>query len=412
MSSISEDLRKNRLTIGEQQSLDSKHLVVLGLHESSRYRNKIMTWLPRIDFGQTSLVIIDNHSVDDTWNWARELIDSQALNCKLFLIRNQMNYGGFGTLASNLDLLNNAEWITTLHQDDKYEPNHIRAHSIAISNASEKVGIVSSEAVSVDENGKKLGYPKAAWLLGNNASPVDVFLAHLKLHALPFSGASFRTNLLNQVVIPWHSTAFPDTELVMRAASTWSYKYLEEPKVQYFENPTSESHLLADTQREYGAYLALVRVFRDSSFMALCKQVDKSQLEAFITAVQDGVLLRIKNNELRQTLQIIAQEALVEAVGPNRYSSKILGNFYSSIGDVQATRLLDDLAALPNFHRNRSVNMTKLSYQPASTNFKTFILKLAGVIPRKALKFIFSSIMKTKLGKRLFPSWDFKWTKK
>lgn len=405
-------LNVERITVGDPADLASKQIVVLGLYESSRFRLKIMQWLPRLDFGKTTLVIIDNHSMDDTWTWLQGLIKSQSLECKTFLIRNQMNFGGYGSLASNLDLLNKAEWITTLHQDDFYEPDHINAHSSVIAKAPENLGIVSSEAVSVDERGKKLGYPKPAWLLGNEASPVDVFLAHLKLHALPFSGASFRTTLLEQIAIPWHSTAFPDSEIIMRAATKWRYTYLTVPKVEYFENPASESHLLTDKDREAGVYFALVRVFRDSSFFSLCEKVELRDLESFTLAINDGIATRVKNPELRHNLQVIAQESIVEALGPNRFSSGILAEFYRSMGDVQATRLLDDLAGSLQFRNNNDASPLLFEKQLPKMTLKIIFLRLASFLPRIVLKKAFVTLMKTKIGKRLFPIWNFTWKKR
>lgn len=412
MNSMLEALREKRLTIGDLANLETKHIVVLGLFESSRYRSKIMQWLPSMDFGDSTLVAIDNNSSDDTWTWLQDLFRSQVLNCKFFLIRNQMNYGGYGTLTSNLDLLKKAEWITTLHQDDHYEPSHITSHSSAISNASESVGIVSSESVSVDDKGKKLGYPKAAWLLGKEASSVDVFLAHLKLHSLPFSGASFRSDLLEQYAIPWHSNAFPDTELVMRAASKWTYIYLEEPKVKYFENPVSESHLLSENHRSFGAYFALVRVFRDTSFFSLCRQVDQSQLESFTRAIHDGIFVRIKNPDLRQSLQVIAQEAIIESIGPNKFSSRILAQFYSSIGDNQATQFLNNLAGRSNSALETEPESTLPDLKQPNIPLKVVFLKVTGSLPQAVLKTIFVAIMKTKIGKNFFPNWNFTWKKK
>lgn len=406
-------LRKNRITIGDPTLLFSNHLVVLGLYEASRYRDKLTDWLPKLHLGDATLVVIDNFSQDDTWEWARGFFISELFDSNVFLIRNQMNFGGYGSIASNMDLLGSAKWITTLHQDDMYSPSHVDAHSAAILEATDDLGMISSEAVSVDGNGRILGYPKAAWLLDDSATPIDIFLAHLKLHVFPFSGASFRVKLLQDIGIPWHSTAFPDTELVMRASADWRFKYLNEPQVEYFENAVSESHLLTNEQRHNGAFFALVRVFRDQSFKKLCERTDFSQIQAFAEAIDEGITVRIGNLEMRKLLKVIAQESIVEVLGPNPTSSRLLAEYYGSIGDVQATRLLNDLSfsdpsELNASHHASSDNQSKSFRQI----FKLLILRTASLFPRRMLKSVFVLLMKSKWGKSLFPAWDFKWKKK
>lgn len=406
-------LRENRITIGDPNSLKSNHIVVLGLHDASRYRAKLSVWLPKLHLGEATLVIIDNFSTDDTWEWAKEFFNQELSDKNVFLIRNQMNFGGYGSVALNMDLLGRAEWITTLHQDDMYSPSHYRAHSAATLESPMNLGMISSEAVSVDKNGRTLGYPKAAWLLEDQATPIDIFLAHLKLHVFPFSGATFRVKMLKDIAIPWHSTAFPDTELVMRACSAWQFKYLSEPKVEYFENAASESHVLTNEQRFNGAFFALVRVFRDQSFRKLCESAGSTQIQSFVQAIDEGITVRIKNPDLRKLLKVIAQESVVEALGPNPTSARLLAEYYGAIGDLQATRLLNDLsnrnsalvdAALTSEHRN--------DMQSFSQIFKLFLLRTASVVPRRILKCLFVELMKRKCGRVLFPAWNFKWKKK
>jgi len=145
----------------------------------------------------------------------------------------------------------------------------LESHIENSNEASNFLGMSCFEAISVNIEGKRLGYPCGAWFLGPDPRAADIFIAHLKNHSYPFSGASFRTSMLREISIPWHSTAFPDAEIVLRALPFWSFKYLQSATVKYLENPDSESHALSTEHRDFGGFLALVRVFKSDGFQCL-----------------------------------------------------------------------------------------------------------------------------------------------
>lgn len=121
--------------------------------------------------------------------------------------------------------------------------------------------MICSEAKSRSEANKTIPYPRANWLLRQDADPIAVFLSNLKNHTYPFSGATFAREVLERFPIPWHSTAFPDTEIVMKMCVEYKVRFSTEVTVEYLENAESESHSLSSSQREFGAFQALIRVF-------------------------------------------------------------------------------------------------------------------------------------------------------
>ena len=254
-----------------------EHVVFLGTFNADPFKVQIQGWLRGLDLAGVGLFVADNHSTDNTVTWMRELIAD--LNCFSVIAINKGNFGGYGNLAMNLVQFGSAKWVTTLHQDDRYSRNHVQNHRKIISHSAANLGMICSEAISVLPDGRRTGYPRAQWLLEDSPDPVTVFLAHLRNHAYPFSGATFSKDVLLKYPIPWHSTAFPDTEIVMKMAVDFRTEFASDVTVHYPENPSSESHSLTSQDRDFGVFQALLRVFAHPNYKVLCELVSKKNFQ-------------------------------------------------------------------------------------------------------------------------------------
>jgi hypothetical protein len=412
------ELRRAREVVGEKSIGDADLAIFLGLYNAGDFFKKIERWLPVLDSHDAPILIVDNSSTDDSWSWLNERLKPMLSGNTVTLVRNPINLGGHGSLALNLDMVSSAKWVMTLHQDDEYLPNHVTEHIKVISRAPEGLGMVSSESRSVTPAGRALTYPRGAWLLGSSPSPADIFIAHLKNHSYPFSGASFRVKMLEEIPIPWHSTAFPDTEIVLRALPSWSFKYINRATVRYLENPISESHSLSSSQRDYGAFLALVRVFRAREFSALASSLDSQLIDDFSLGVNAALKIRLQDPQLLGLLQAIAQESIIEALGPNKLSCQLLSPAFRRIGDDPAAQSLSALADFgagegPQLDES-TINLVTSADSNDEQNrtkniFKSSAPALMGLAPKWVAKFIYVQILRFPIIKKSWPQWNFKW---
>jgi glycosyltransferase involved in cell wall biosynthesis len=411
------ELRAAREVIGDVTSLKRNSVIFLGLYNSGQFFGKIEKWLPSIEAKSLAILIVDNASTDGTWNWAQEVLTPLLPNANVVLVRNPVNLGAGGSLLVNLDFLSSAEWVMTLHQDDEYSPDHLQEHSKIMDQASSSLGMISSESRSFSPDGRELSYPRGAWLLGPDASPADIFIGHLKNHSFPFSGASFRVEMLNNIPILWHSNAFPDTELVLRAIPKWSFHYISRATVRYLENPKSVSHALSQGQRELGSFLALVRVFRSPEFSNLLRKLEMLELEDFAVGVNSALRIRLTDATLLGLIQAIAQETILEYSGLNGTSAALLRPAFKDIGDFQAFNTLSHLATFgerdPSIESEGSIAFVQPAFRVDDSTVKKWSVRLLptllGVLPRWLARLIYIRVLRTSHIRTTQPQWNFKW---
>jgi hypothetical protein len=389
----------------------SHHAVFLGLYNSERFQPRISDWLPKLDLSDAHLYIADNCSASSPERWIRELLDAKGVNYSYF--SNEKNFGGYGNLMSNLNAFQGAEWVTTLHQDDSYAPDHVQRHLALISQSSDSLGMICTEAVSENIAGKELPLPRGNWFLSSSHDPVEVFLAHLRNHVFPFSGATFRKSILVEYPIPWHSTAFPDTELVMKIASRYRAAFTSAATVRYLENPESESHSLEPYHRDFGAFQALIRVFSHDSYAEICELVPILERETYLRSLVAGIEIRFTDKSLSFLLRQTALELTSTHFGFDRKMAEFLIDGYSNVGDVAAVRVL---RALSDSDASLEISSKPKPSEaaPRSRNRIHRLLALAvfRAIPKGLRVLLARQIMRSAAGKRLFPQWDFSWRSK
>jgi glycosyltransferase involved in cell wall biosynthesis len=413
-------IRGSRTIQGELGSLKQNHVAYLGLYNPREHMGAIGGWLKSLLNQDVPLIVADNQSEDGTWPAVKDLVAECYPNS--IFVQHPVNLGGHGSLFANLDLIGDAKWITTFHQDDIYEPGHLSAHSSAIKNAPNDLAIVSSEQESYLPSGPRQGYPRAHWMMNREPDAVSMFLANLRHHTLPFSGASLRVDLLNEIKIPWHSTAFPDTEIVLRMLPKWIGIVESESVVRYLENPNSESHSIDSKERDFGAAMALTRVFSGDGFHELCKLVEEKDATAFFRAVEEGLGHRIQQADLAQNVRAIALEAMFQAFGPHPRIISGLEEIYEGLGAAPAASLLSRLQRFGS--TTGGVTLTsadKFSVEVDKRNptlsfkevkfFRRTLLAALGVIPLALRRKLLVASVKFLKALGIKTNWDFDWKK-
>jgi len=295
--------------------------VFVGLYNSAKYWADIVSFLESQAFKDCHILIADNASRDATWGLVREWNPEGFRS--VTKVRNPANVGGAGNLYANLDLVK-TPWVTTCHQDDIYYSNHLELHEKLTTSASPQTAMVTSSMDRLSHDGYvPVPIPRVNWIAKLD-SPADVFLTHLRFHALPFPAASFRTNALIEVDTPWHDTSFPDTEMIMKLAAKWEFVTSPICTMAYRENPDSESHVITSNQREEGQARALVRTFNSPEVASIAKTVSQENWDGFFTHASESVGLRLSNDRLRHDVVLALAETLSAAWG---YGSKAANAF-------------------------------------------------------------------------------------
>lgn len=334
-----EKLRESReLIVGCEPH--SKFLTVyVGIYNGQQYLPEIKKFLGNSYWDGFNLVIVDNASDDESWNELKQWASFLKMPYKL--VRNSINLGGGGSFYLNKDLLN-SEWVTFIHQDDIYFSNHLYELSKAAKFSKPDVIAISTEMGSMDNDGKlRYSTPRPIWLL-KDKSPISYFLSNLKTHMVPWGASIFRTKEFLSVDLAWHSTAFPDTEMLLKMCALGEFVNLPIQTMLYRENPISESHGLGNSEKEIAAVAALSRVFSSEQFKNLAQQVSILRREEFLSEIKNGIGIRIHDTNLAKIVELIVEESLLIAwkySEPNLIES--VSAKYADFGAERVTELFD-----------------------------------------------------------------------
>lgn len=339
-----EFIRQNRTVHGEfEPELESLGIsVFIGLYNAANYFDNIISNIKFQTLPNLPIVLADNCSSDETWVLAKQLVE--LLPGRAVAIRNPANVGGAGNFWSNMDLCP-TDWIATLHQDDIYFENHVKSLLNLITASPNKTAIVATSMGRYLEDANKADiFPRANWLLNEDSSSVDLFLANLRNHCIPFPAAAFKRDVLRSRNIAWHDTSFPDTELLLGILAEHKVKVSKEVTMAYRENSQSESHSLGHAQRIAGQELSLNRIFLSDSFSKLITTLNEKDKDSFFRHILESISLRL--GEGTESSRVKRNLAEFLAISWN-YSSAAVNSFlrqeYKSTGPEFSLNFLENV---------------------------------------------------------------------
>jgi hypothetical protein len=307
-------LRRDRKTLGKFSGGSKfRTTVFLGLYEGKQYIEARLKDLETQSNQAFYLLIVDNCSSDFEMNYTEALLlASPIFKDRFQIVQNPVNLGGQGSLQLNLDLVE-TPWITTVHQDDHYLPNHLATHLQEINKCSDEIISVSTDTGSLNADGKKQPVPpRANWFI-EKRTRYDQFLAIVAEQVIPFPALSIRTSFVELDEVPWHTAAFSDSEQTLRELMRGKHEFIRKQTVLYRENPNSESHTQGEKVRIYSATLGLLRVFGSNEFVNFLRGLAKVDRGTFASKLESAINRRISNPDYAQLLWSMCLEQMTHA---------------------------------------------------------------------------------------------------
>ncbi len=307
-------LRRDRKTLGKfSGGSEFRTTVFLGLYEGKQYIEARIKDLEAQSNQAFYLLIVDNCSSDFEMNYTEALLlGSPIFKDRFQIVQNPVNLGGQGSFQLNLDLVQ-TPWITTVHQDDQYLPNHVATHLQEINKCPDEIISMSTDTGSLRADGKKQPVPpRANWFI-ENKTQYDQFLAIVAEQVIPFPALSIRTSFAQRDEVPWHTAAFSDSEQTLRSLMLGKHEFIRKQTVLYRENPNSESHTQGETVRIYSATLGLLRVFGSNEFVNFLRGVEKDARGIFASKLESAINRRISNPDYSQLLWSMCLEQMTHA---------------------------------------------------------------------------------------------------
>jgi hypothetical protein len=338
-------LRRERKTLGQfSGGVGFKTTVFLGLFEGRQYLQARIKELEAQTNQDFYLLIVDNCSSDFDMNSAQDLLlDSPVLKDRFQIVQNPVNLGGLGSFQLNVDIVQ-TPWITSFHQDDQYLANHMDIHLQEINKISDQVISVSTDLGSLGADGKKQPVPpRANWFI-ETRTQFDQFLAIVAEQVIPFPALSIRTSFVELDEVPWHTAAFSDSEMTLRALMRGKNEFIRKQTVLYRENPNSESHTQGETVRIHSATIGLLRVFGSTEFVNFLRGVPKDDRGTFASKLERAINLRISNQQFTQLLWSMCLEQLTHAWAYEEFrTTAATSELFGKLGQSYTPEILDGI---------------------------------------------------------------------
>ena len=370
------------------------HATYLSLHNVEPYWGRLNSIFRRFDLAGSNLFIAHNGGPESDLQFMRTL--AEAANVSVHTIINPPGLSGYAGLMLNMDLLRNYEWVTTLHQDDVYQPHHIQASMSAARASEASVGMIYGELISRDLAWRPMSNPRAHWFL-EKCDPMMLFETSISHHPFPFSGATFRTKVLEDYPVSLDSVAFQDTEICLKMSRDWTFTHCRDLLVDYLENPSSESHSIDNSEWQRGATDALIRVLSYGAIdeaLEICSSADK---KSFLSRIERSVDRRISSAPDKERLLAHVR-------------SKVLGS-ESGVITVSTDEHSERQSTSAHYRAQKSAHRTwPNEFKPLANVRLRIILALKVTLawlPLKLQKQFWKRLLSGPIGRAFFPNWYF-----
>jgi len=314
----------------------------LGIYNGEKYIDSLLEQIQTQEYQKFHILVVDNNSADQSGKmfgrWKKIYKDN------FHFFKNQVNYGGHGSLFKNVGKIK-TPWFCTLHQDDFYKPNHIRTINDLIMASNKNTVGVSTTMGSMSDNGKILNSkPRVTWFSSNLDEPGQ-FLQNVKAQSVPFPATAFNLGVFKKTVVPFHSPTFSDTEQTLRMLGYGRFIVSQKETMFYRENPNSESHVINSKEKTIGAAAGLSRVFNSKEFDQVLNRVTENKRSVFATQLIDAISHRIADSELLIATQTIALETMIMKWGyGDKNLSFLLGKNYANLSSQQTVNVINNLS--------------------------------------------------------------------
>jgi glycosyltransferase involved in cell wall biosynthesis len=298
------------------------------------------------------LIIADNASNDETLEALRAWKPPKDLS-SYTLVENFNNLGALGSLYLNLDLVN-GEWLTFIHQDDLYEANYIQvALQSAIDADATSTSTISFDYLTKEDEKRPRYLANPTWFADGQVDSKK-FLQNLANHSIPWPCTIFRATYFQGPLVPFHSSAFLDTELALINVPMGSNQYRTERLLSYRVHAASGSHSLLSQESDGARFASMMRVFHSKSFTEVLDALPNELATGWLQSVISAAQSYFAEERLRELLELVILEA---AILIKEYQiqemNDLLSNVYMRMGGVQPAQILSNMGSKPLKSRAR-----------------------------------------------------------
>jgi glycosyltransferase involved in cell wall biosynthesis len=376
--------------------------VFLGTYNAAPWIEKVIHSLEAQDCEPFTVKIVDNDSEDQTIEIIEKLFSKYSFRNQYQLIKNRKNIGAISTFLDRLDLFD-AEWIVMIHQDDYYHPDHISSLIEEISVASETTGLVFSAMKRIDANDTEIFVPPTLSSKVSSTDRFENFLTAIQINPINFPACTLRKSILSKIHTTRHTTAFNDTEMLIRMMCISDFIYTKKETMHYRIHSGNAMSITKSKSEDRAVLIGFNEIFHSTEFRSLIPFIDTPEKsKKLINALKSAIEIRILDPETKNMALTITAESLVRLFG---YSNDEINNFL--IESLEKSQLEFEIKTVRNlkdsseFELNDFLNGNKLgpNFFSSSAGFKlnsgSLFSKTSTAIPLKSRENILNLIFKS-----------------
>jgi glycosyltransferase involved in cell wall biosynthesis len=297
--------------------------VFLGTYNAEPWIERAIHALESQDAEPFTVKIIDNASTDGTIKILEKIFNDYKLRNKYVLIKNSKNIGAISTFLDQLHLFD-SEWILMVHQDDYYHANHVSTLANQLKAVSESTSCVFTAMERINAGSEEILTPPT---LSSQLSDdrLENFMLSLQISPVNFPACALRISDLKKVDTTRHTTAFNDTELLLRLMCISDFKYLPVETMHYRIYQGNSASTTSIKSNERAVFVGMNEIFHSDEFKTLLNSIDsKVQYEKLVKAIDQAINIRFTSTDLKNLMRNIAAETLIRQ---KKYQISPISNF-------------------------------------------------------------------------------------
>jgi glycosyltransferase involved in cell wall biosynthesis len=316
--------------------------VFLGTYNAEPWIENVINSLESQTASSFKVNIVDNCSTDKTLEIVKEVISGNNLKNSYSVISNSKNIGAISSFLDQLEIFQ-SKWILMIHQDDYYHPNHIQTLIDGINSTGDETSVLFTAMNRIDADGNEIfNPPTLAPRISSNR--LENFAITFQINPVNFPACALNINYLKQIDTTRHTTAFNDTEMLLRLMCISDIEYIPVETMHYRIFPGNASSITKTRANDRATLIGMNEIIHSKEFSNLAKSLNtEKQLTQLVQAIDQAVDIRIADLQLRQIAKSLLSEALIRIFG---YKNEVISNF------LQGSLLTDDLKAENQVVRN------------------------------------------------------------
>ena len=289
--------------------------VFLGTFNASPWIQKTLIALENQTYKPFKVTIIDNASSDNTVEIIQDIFKTKKLKNDYRLIQNKNNIGPISTFMDRLDLFE-TDWIFMVHQDDFYHENHIEELVSTIAKSGPETSLVFSAMKRMDSDGREItSTPTIATKISSN-NRLENFQLALQINPVNFPSCALKKSLLINLNTTRHTSAFNDTELILKLMCISDIKYVPSETMHYRIHQGNAHAITNNDSNDFATLVGLNELFHSDEFKKLMYEYsDQIDFKEFTRAINLALEIRISNPNTRNMALGLIAEALIRIFG-------------------------------------------------------------------------------------------------